>query len=800
MNKKNKVAPAIKWVFSIFILLFMILAIIFGSLFYLSPNLKKNNPVNDGHVNSRILLKIQKDNYQTSSKRELAPNKIADIVKDYLQEKDDKLTSNFDVNLVSNDQIEVKSLLATNEKKQEQLINTLVKKPYLTITDHTGTPLFYKGKFQGNLETVHGLDELIKEGSQNFNMDLDANPASDKIPEGYADRIQIKLNNHAWDQFTHLAFHYYIRSLQNQNQDFEDPQNKVYFWLNLDEFVQNAMQNDKENWDAAQKNPVNYAYVGHKPKEEIEKDKDGNVIKSLKPFLKNSINAQKYLISSASPISLISSKKRDSIFYLINNSPNGYSNKQLTSLINFSYTPFILEKEKAEFGNKNSIQFDSYILAITIIFIAMSAFLVIKHRLLGVISVVAMAFLLFVLLTIITAFGVIINSLIALTIIFILVVLFNLIAKKLQIFNKEIKEGSNTNKAINKATKKSLLTGLDILAVLGIGAIISFYLNINHSATIGAIIGISCLLIAIIIIGFNTLILRSTIQTEFFELKRYLLLKTSSKEMKWTNKINIFFKAKFFIIPLILILFAALITYSVFAIKENSAYAGFNIKNYFNFEFINQTINLADTNVNYLLSWTILLIVLINLAILIYISFRYSIQASCIYLVKQLLATSLLISFLLIFRIKIDNFIFDALLIISFINILSTIINSSRINSEFKKDINTKNFIYKEEQIKDIFQTMITDSFLIQNINLLIGITILISSPFLLVSISFNAILALGGGIIIIWYLHLFIIPKIWSSLLIKKYQKKQKRIENNYWKTEKIAEQTFIGINDFSI
>ncbi|SYV90050.1 Uncharacterised protein, partial [Metamycoplasma alkalescens] len=46
---------------------------------------------------------------------------------------------------------------------------------------------------------------------------------------------------------------------------------------------------------------------------------------------------------------------------------------------------------------------------------------------------------------------------------------------------------------------------------------------------------------------------------------------------------------------------------------------------------------------------------------------------------------------------------------------------------------------------------MITDSFLIQNINLLIGITILISSPFLLVSISFNAILALGGGIIIIW-------------------------------------------------
>ncbi|SYV90048.1 Uncharacterised protein, partial [Metamycoplasma alkalescens] len=208
----------------------MILAIIFGSLFYLSPNLKKNNPVNDGHVNSRILLKIQKDNYQTSSKRELAPNKIADIVKDYLQEKDDKLTSNFDVNLVSNDQIEVKSLLATNEKKQEQLINTLVKKPYLTITDHTGTPLFYKGKFQGNLETVHGLDELIKEGSQNFNMDLDANPASDKIPEGYADRIQIKLNNHAWDQFTHLAFHYYIRSLQNQNQDFEDPQNKVYFW------------------------------------------------------------------------------------------------------------------------------------------------------------------------------------------------------------------------------------------------------------------------------------------------------------------------------------------------------------------------------------------------------------------------------------------------------------------------------------------------------------------------------------------------------------------------------------------
>lgn len=881
MNKKNRISPAIKWVFSIFVLIAMIIALVFGTIFYLNPTLKNNNPTNNNIVGTKAVLKIAKDKYQSSSKTDIAPNKIADTVKNYLQEKDDKLTSNFDVKLLSNDLIEIKSLLATDDKKQKQLLNSLVKKPYLTITDHNGNPLFYKGRYQGGESTFHGLQELIDKGSQNFNMDLDANPASDKIPQGYADRIQIKLNNYAWDQFTHLAYDYWIRGFREKDQNLEAPKNKVYFWLNLDEFIHNAIKYDKENWDKAKNNPVNYAYVNHNPGEEVTKDKKGNILSSLKPNLKYSINAQKYLISATSPVSLISSQKRDSIFYLINNSPNGYSNKQLTSLINFSYTPFILEKQAIYFETKSAKQFDSYILAIVIILIAMSIFLVVKHRLLGAIASVTMAFLLFVFLSIISAFGVVINSLIALTTIFIIFVAFSLLTKKLQIFSKELREGANTNKAINKATKRTFISGLDVIAILGIGSILAFYLNINHSSTIGALIGIGALLIAAIVIGLNTLLFKSFIQTESFDNKKHLITKTKLTKCKFIEKINILFKTKYFIIPLIILISVAIIIYALFAIKSQSALSGFNItnelshkfiynigidfknseslsaqsaifndltefitnsskanviiekvkvneqglnsllvysnvnindfintelvnffnsKNYLNVELVKSGNNLNNLYVGASIGWTALLIILINITVIVYITFRYSFQSALVYLIKQLLLISLVISSLIILRTKIDNFVFDGLLFISFINILDSIINASRIKAEIKKDINTKNFIYKPEQVNSIIKILLSDVIGLQHFNLFLGFILLSSAPFLLVNVSFNLILAFQLSLLFIWYLNLFIMPKIWEQLINIKFKNKQKRIENDFWKTEKIQEQTFIGINDFSM
>ncbi|BAP39345.1 protein translocase subunit SecDF [Metamycoplasma canadense] len=784
MNKKNKISPALKWVFSIFVIIGMILSIVFGTIFYLAPTIKNTNPTNDKIIGTTAILKIQKNKYQSNSKTKITPSQISNIVKNYLQQKEDKLTSNFDVRPLSNNRLEVKSLLATNEKKQIQLINSLTKKPNLTITDNNGNPLFYKGKYQ-----IGSLDKLIQDGSQNYNMDLDANPATDIIPQGYADRIQIKLNEYAWDQFTRLAYDYWARGFQTRSQDLNNPQNKIYFWLNLEEFIERAKKFDKENWEKAKQNPVNYAYVNHNPGVMVEKDKKGNILSSLDPILKNSINAQKYLISATSPISLISSQKRDSVLYLINNSPNGYSNKQLTSLINFSHTPFILEKENVYFNNKKSFQFDSISLAILVIFATMSLILILKYRLLGAIATTTMAFLLFVFLSIITSFGVVVNSLVTLGTMFILIVVFALMMKKLQIFNKELNEGSNTNKAIKKATRKTFLSGLDIVAVLILGSISAFYLNINHSSTIGALIGIGALLIAFIVVGLNTLIFKSIIQTDSFDNKKYLLGKINLKQNNFESKINNFFKTKFFIIPIIAILIIGLIVYITYSVKNKHFLAGFNVS-----QNTLEILNISST-----LGWTIFLILLINFSVAIYITFRYSLQATIIFILKHILLSFLTISILLITRIETNYFIYDGLIFVTFINIFDTVINSSRIKSEVKKDTNTKNFIYKPEQVQ-IFRTLILDTILYQNISALLGITILISSPLLLVNISINAILIFGLSFVFNWYLNLFITPRIWEMLVNKKYKNKQKRIQNNFWQTEKIQEQTFIGINDFSM
>ncbi|WP_330463599.1 protein translocase subunit SecDF [Metamycoplasma gateae] len=885
MNKKSKISPAVKWVFSIFILLIMIIATVFGSLFYLNPTLKQNNSTNKEIIGSKIVLKIQEDKFQSNSKGTLTPYQIAENVKKYLQEKGDKLTSNFDVNLLENNLIEVKSLNATNDDSKKQLINSLVNKPYLTITDHNGNPLFYKGRYQNSSAPSEkkGLNNLIEEGSKNFNMDLDPNPASDKIPQGYADRIQIKLNSYAWDQFTHLAYDYWIRGFQGQNQNPESPENKVYFWLNLDEFIANAIENDSENWEKAGKNPVRYAYVKNNPDKEITRDKDGNILSSVDPILKNSINAQRYLISSVSPVSLISSQKRDSIFYLINNSPNGYSNKQLTSLINFSYTPFVLDKEFSYFETKKAYKFDYYGILILISFAVMALFLVLKHRFLGIIASITMAFLIFVFLSILTAFGVMINSLIVLSTIIILFIAFNLLAKKLQIFNKEIREGSNTNKAINKATKKTFSFGLDVIATLAIASIVSFYLNINHSTTIGATIGVGAILIATIIIGLNPLIFKSIIQTEFFDNKKHLVHCSKTRVCKLSSKLDNLFKLKFFIIPLIIFAVVGLIAYSTFAIKDNSFVNGLNLgnnfknnfiysigldfknnesrnshilimnditefitssknigkditiqnikinedglnslliysknninefinndlvnffeeKNYANVELIKTSNLLKNTTALQTVGWNILLIFLVNISIAIYLSFRYSLQSSIIYVIKQFILITLIISFLAIFRTHIDVYMFAGILFATFINTIDHTLISSRIKSEIKKDINTKNFIYKEDQIRSIFKLIITDMISIQNFNMLFGVIMLLTAPFLLVNISFNTVVIISSSLMILWYLNLFVMPRIWERLLNNKYKNKLKRIQNNFWATEKIQEQVFIGINDFSM
>ncbi|MBN4089500.1 peptide transporter [Mycoplasma enhydrae] len=880
MNKKIRISPALKWAFSIFIIFAMLISLIFGSIFYLGPNIKKSNIVNNQIVGSKVTLRIDEDKNLVSPKEKLQPSQIANIVKNYLQEKNDKLTSNFDVGLLSSDLLEVKSLLATNDKLQQELISSLTKKPYLTITDHKGQPLFYKGQYQGQGATSHGLDELIAEGAQNFNMDLDANPAISKIPQGYADRIQIKLNDYAWDQFTRLAFDYWLKSFQQGQGGPTLSQNKIYFWLNIDEFIHNAQTNDKEGWEKAGKNPVKYAYVNNNPDVEEKKDKKGNVISSIDPILKNSITAQKYLISATSPISLISSQKRDSVFYLINNSPNGYSNSQLASLINFSYTPFTLTKQFSYYELKPVYKFDSFVLAIVILYTTLALYLIIKHRMMGAISSIAMAFLLFVFLSIITAFGLAINSLVVISIMLIMFVAFNIIAKKLQIFSKEMLEGANPNKAINRATKKTFISGLDVVAIMGLGAIITYYLNVNHSSTIGALVGIGVLLIGLILIGLNTIVLRALIQTESFDKKTNWLLTKKVPKCKLLAKIEVLFKAKYFIIPVIVFLVVGIIVYGSFAIKENHGFAGLNVnseiynnhiysiginlKNESNLEthqkilldlnsyitsnhpealvkltlnsekgfneiIVNSKVNLNDfmdtnlvgyfnskgytdvelvrsanvlgaTNIGYAIGWNTLLLVLITISSIIYLSFRYSFQAAFIFFIKQILLIGILLASFAIFRTKMNVQAYDSLVLISFINIFDSAINASRIKAETKKDLNTKNYIYTPEQVHTIFKVLLTDTLPIQRINMLIAIGFMISAPFLLVTISFSAIMAIGVGFIALWYLNLFIMPKIWESLTNLKYANKLKRIQNDFWNTEKIQEQTFIGINDFSI
>lgn len=84
--------------------------------------------------------------------------------------------------------------------------------------------------------------------------------------------------------------------------------------------------------------------------------------------------------------------------------------------------------------------------------------------------------------------------------------------------------------------------------------------------------------------------------------------------------------------------------------------------------------------------------------------------------------------------------------------------------------------------------------------NIFFAIIFVASTYTLMTGFNATTILVTSMFIISNSFINLFILPNIWRLMYIKRYSIKQKRIETKYWETEKISEQTFVGINDFNI
>ena len=129
-----------------------------------------------------------------------------------------------------------------------------------------------------------------------------------------------------------------------------------------------------------------------------------------------------------------------------------------------------------------------------------------------------------------------------------MILAFDLIHNFLDNIKRDIQEGGNAIKAINKSTKTSLITSLDAIVSLIIMAIFATYISVSYSNAIGVslfIVIFSCFFIASIL---NTLLLHSFAKIETFDkAAKYILWSNKYSQVAYT-KVNLISKAKFFLI------------------------------------------------------------------------------------------------------------------------------------------------------------------------------------------------------------------------------------------------------------
>ncbi|TPR54086.1 protein translocase subunit SecDF [Metamycoplasma neophronis] len=888
MKKAKFFSNKFRWFINIFLIIAMILIVVFGGVFYLKPKLK--NQTNSNVVTTNVGLKIKKtpDVYGRTNQN-ISSNELLSLTKNYIQNKDGILTSSYDINLASDEFLTVSSYQDKTEAEKKALVSSLVEKPYLTITDEFGNPLFYKGQYISRFRHSPALDKNLKtfetEGPQDYYISLDKNPALSKNKQGASHRVEVKLTDEGWNSFILMQSEYNFRynMAMNGGQDPHlSPSTKVYFWLNLDKFIKIAKENFPEQWKAAKENPVNFAYVNNSVNPEEIKDKDGKVISRKEPVLKfNEINARKYLISVAFPGSLLSPLKSESSFYIFNNNEHGPTDKEVASAINYSYAPFQLSNDYSYFVTTNVKARNKYLIVIAALFAMFAVFLIIKYRLFGLVSALTLALFTFVFMAIVTAFNIYINPIVAFVLIIACFFAFDLMHNQLDIFKKETLDGANANKSINKATKNGLISGLDVSFGMLVIAILGIYINVSYLNTLSIIMFISIFVSLIIAMLINTWLLRSLVKTEAFDKTSKALVWNNTHLNKLSLKMNLISKSKFFTIGFALFIVLGLIVFGIFAGINKSALAGLNLspqltkstfyyltpettvafngwtldnansvaaeitKNISNAkvevvlnnasnntygivvtsssnisDFINGDLNtfaknlvsnestqlvVSSEQLNVVNSERNIGLVVAILAasmgfVSIYILIRFSLITMFVTLLKEIFAIIMVIVFMMIFHTEFNNGIFGGLVLLTMFNIIDSLINANRVKEEFKKDLNTKNYIYPDDRVKEIFILHIREIFARQMFNFIYAIIAMILCATLMKTLNTTLILTFGFGVISIVLVNLFLMPNIWMRLYMISFHRKQKRIENGYWNTEKIQEQTFIGINDFSM
>ncbi|MDD1373114.1 protein translocase subunit SecDF [Metamycoplasma hyosynoviae] len=590
MKKERILNRKLRWIINIFIIIAMLITIIFGSIFYLKP--KFVNKTDSGIQGVKTTLEIKKN---LNSGSQASDKEILNATKKYLHNAN--LLSAYDVSLSGKNQITISNYNSKTNQQKLDFIYSLEEKPYLTFTDWEGNPLFYKGKYQSaSLPTNERktFKDLVDGNPEDFMPDLVKNPASSHNQQGYSKRVSLTFTENGWSEYIKFAndmYQQYFRTGLGRS--------SAYIWLNFKKYVKESQSNP--TW---QNGPVTYAFADGKIDPEELKDKDNKPTNfKVNPYIKPEF--AKYLVFSGHPISMIPSNSvLDTKIFIYNENKDGYTDVELASAINFSLLPFTLKSQHSYFITDASAK-NKFLVVIAILYSLFAVFLIARYRFFGLVAAVSIAFFIFMVIVVLTLLNIFISSIIAFTIIVLLLLVMDLINNQLSIIKKEIQKGSNATKAVGKSAKYSLFSSLDTTFISIVGAILLIYISVSYSTVIGITI-FTTTIIGFVIIGLiQTLILKSLTKTESFD--------TTSKAILWSNKysqavykVDLISKSKYFSIGFGVFAFIALAVYFSLSIANKSLINGLNLSNElkseYNYLFIPNGTLLSQSEANKLLA------------------------------------------------------------------------------------------------------------------------------------------------------------------------------------------------------
>lgn len=544
--------------FTIFGLFLIPFLIFFGAFFYLAKNPKLSSEYSGG---ATVLVQIKNQNDQVS-RDEKFNKSVSNAVYERLTNKTN--LNGVQVNYEGDNKILVSKPISSVEQKF-YFEKEIVQKPVLTLTNSFGQPLFYKGFFN-----PQPLEEFINSKNlADFAIPFEQESAKWIVsPQNNRNEIEISLKDEqSILQFADLTS--YLASLSQYGL------NQIYIWLNLKDFIEDATANDLANWNAANKNPVTYAFVDDQVS---VKKNDSNLPNQNSPPLPKILktSARNYLISYANVNTTLKDKK-----FVISGNFSAQEANELAQKINFGIANYKLSILSSSFvSEKNGLsKFKKALIAGLIVLIGIIIFMVVYYRFLGIISSVSVCLYLFLTLAFMKILGAQFSpSSIAAIILGIgISVDGNIIT--FERLKYEYKVSGSLAKANKKASKSSFLTILDANITNLIVALALFYFGhkaiISFSITLILSIVFTLFCVVFVTKFFSNL----AVSSQFFEtrkfsfgISKFYLQNKKSRLNFWNEKISYLKWAKYLKFSPTIFIFIALILVLTFGFTGSQTF------------------------------------------------------------------------------------------------------------------------------------------------------------------------------------------------------------------------------------